>query len=73
MLDNSPNNIIHKIYAINKLDHGNNSNFPLAKLLIKLEQDCDGKIQDCINGANYKNRIDTMTFGNLTVYTIDKK
>ena len=56
MLDDSPNNIIHEIYAINELNRNDNINFPLAMLLTNLEQDRNGKIQDYINPATYKNR-----------------
>ena len=73
MLDDCPNDIVQKIYAINELNRNVNANFPLAMSLIKSEQDRDETIQSYITCPSYKGRIGTKTFCNVIVHTLDDK
>ena len=48
MLHDGPKVIVNKIYAIDKLDHNANNDFPLAMTLLKSKQDQDKKLQEIL-------------------------
>ena len=73
MSDDIPSNLVSEIYAIDELNSNTNFDFPLAMSLIKEEQNKDDKIQEALRKHSTNVRFGTMTFGNISVHTIDKK
>jgi hypothetical protein len=73
MSDDIPSNLISEIYAIDELNNSTNFDFPLAMSLIKEEQDKDDKIQETLQKHATNDRLGTMTFGKISVHTIDKE
>ena len=54
MTDDVPQNLLHEIYSINKLDHDSNIDFPLAMHLVKKEQLKDAKLTKKLGNEKYK-------------------
>lgn len=68
-----PQSTISEVYAIDELDHDINVNFPLAMTVIKAEQDKVEKILRMLTQNKFKKHFATMTFGEVTVHTLDGK